>query len=358
MVGEYATFNLMESVLQHWEKPGDGQFLSFTDISNINEDYRNMLYWHNKSFKEQYHILSKETRDEPYSIASAEVSVDFPIDLEAFRYYAEKYKFSKGQKLIVDLSDEKILTSSIKYATNTASKSPPVKITQEPDSEPSYTVSSATEINPQSVLDPNVKVKVECIDLTDETPSKTDEAPVTIVKTPVKIVKTPVKIVKTPVKIVKKPAKIVETPMQPKPSCSRVIAHAVGKLRHPAPLPPKPFTFCNKYLPSSPPKPSLSVCVAATGIILKWEMPLYAPAYTYAKFDSYELFWYEELQNMPVDSQLWKRLWIFINGMETSAILSVLFIRKKNSKKYPTSQSSCILKCILFLIMIHLKYVS
>ncbi|GFS70049.1 hypothetical protein NPIL_521771, partial [Nephila pilipes] len=232
--------------------------------------------------------------------------------------------------------------SSIKYATNTASKSPPVKITQEPDSEPSYTVSSATEINPQSVLDPNVKVKVECIDLTDETPSKTDEAPVTIVK--------------TPVKIVKKPAKIVETPMQPKPSCSRPIARAVRKLKHPSPLPPKPFCFLYKHLPSSPPKPSLSVCVAATGIILKWEMPLYAPPNAYAKFDSYELFWYEELENMQADSQLWKRLWIFINGMENTAILSVLFIKKKNSKKFPTSHASCILNCILFL-MIHLKYV-
>ncbi|GFU41952.1 activating transcription factor 7-interacting protein 1, partial [Nephila pilipes] len=79
-------------------------------------------------------------------------------------------------------------------------------------------------------------------------------------------------------------------------------------LKHPSPLPPKPFTFLNKHLPRSPPKPSLSVWVAATGIILKWEMPLYAPAYTYAKFESYELFWYEELQNMPVDSQLWKSM--------------------------------------------------
>ncbi|GFU28487.1 activating transcription factor 7-interacting protein 1, partial [Nephila pilipes] len=79
-------------------------------------------------------------------------------------------------------------------------------------------------------------------------------------------------------------------------------------LKHPSPLPLKPFCFLYKHLPSSPPKPSLSVCVAATGIILKWEMPLYAPPNAYAKFDSYELFWYEELENMQADSQLWKSI--------------------------------------------------
>ncbi|GFT22405.1 hypothetical protein NPIL_647351 [Nephila pilipes] len=104
-------------------------------------------------------------------------------------------------------------TPTIKYATNTA----PVKIKQEPDSEPSFTFISATETNPQSLLDPNIMVKVECIDLTDET----DEAPVTIVKTPVKFFKKPAKVVKKkakvvkePAKVVKKKAKVIETPVK------------------------------------------------------------------------------------------------------------------------------------------------
>ncbi|GFU48792.1 activating transcription factor 7-interacting protein 1 [Nephila pilipes] len=230
--------------------------------ADILEKYQKMLKTYETLYRNQVKFFRKAGVFPEVETNSVGVSADFPIDPNSSQCGAAKYK---RKDLIVDLSNAKILNPSIIPATN------------------------ASSVLKADLKVPKSDVEVECIDLTDDAPTKSYSS---ISKC----------------KSLTLTVKISSQSNFMRCRANRCCSGCSSNDETSCPLPPKPFFFLNKNLPNSPSKPCLSISTVPIGIVLQWDMPLRYPANTYAKLEYYEILWYEEQENMTINSQLWQNI--------------------------------------------------
>ncbi|KAG8195605.1 hypothetical protein JTE90_017903 [Oedothorax gibbosus] len=210
------------------------------------------------------------------------------------RMKAQRDEFSKLAKLvgIIEKNQEEFLRSKLK-GSFTKDVSSSVDLPPLPRSQTNGAVSKQGVVTPSpndKIIYPSSKVKatdapstsgqqqvqkpmpdIECIDLTDETEA---------------------------------PAKPAEPVKKNQPAYS-----FLGMVKHPAPLPPKPFAPLDKNLPPLPPKPRLKISSEERGIVLQWDMAPNTPDNrNYAPLTTFDIFGYQEQKNITINTLLWKKI--------------------------------------------------
>ncbi|CAL1292348.1 unnamed protein product [Larinioides sclopetarius] len=237
-----------------------------------------MLYRNQERFLRHMDIFPKVPTN------SVSVSVDLPLLMDSVPLMSPSKVQDEEAVIKKDLSDAKVLSPSVsraKPSTPVPTSIPPVpsgiSVTPVPSTSSSTpAVPKASPAAPASNLTTTVKTlpklppkpagDIECIDLTDDPP-------------------------------VAKPI----TNLSP--------LAAISLVKHPAPLPPRPFCPPNSSLPNVPPKPRLKISSEERGIVLQWDMPpCYSAVTAYSKLKSFDIFGYQEQKNVVINTLLWKKI--------------------------------------------------
>ncbi|KAF8788394.1 Activating transcription factor 7-interacting like protein [Argiope bruennichi] len=298
------------------------------EISTVGKSLDTM-YKHQVKFLRHVDVFPKMKAN------NVSVSVDLPLLMDSVPL-GSTYK-AQGEEAVIniDLTDAKIMSPSVsktapghyseeavinkdlndaKIMIPSVSKTAPGATPVTPNSTP--TVPSAISITP---IVPNANTTTSAVPNTSVTASAVPNTSATasaVPKTPTSNLTTTVKSLP---KLSPKPTGAIEcidlTDDAPsavvKPVTNSSPLASISLVKHPAPLPPRPFSTPNSVLPNVPPKPRLKVSTEERGIVLQWDMPpSYSPiaAAAYSKLKAFEIFGYQEQKNIVINTLLWKKI--------------------------------------------------